>query len=74
MAGTIPAVYEKGVFLPLQPPDLPEHQKVHLLVIPEDPAALAASQRQALAELAGIGQSGRSGISTAHDSYLYGKG
>jgi predicted DNA-binding antitoxin AbrB/MazE fold protein len=73
MAETIPAVYENGVFHPLQPLGLQEHQRVYLLVIPEDPAALVASQRQALADLAGMGSSGRSDISAAHDSYLYRK-
>ena len=71
MADTIPAVYENGVFRPLQSPRLQEHQQVYLLVILEDPAALAASQRQALADLAGIGSSGHNDISAAHDSYLY---
>jgi len=73
MAETIPAIYENGVFRPLQPPSLQEHQRVHLLVILEDPAALAASQRQALEDLAGMGSSGRSDISATHDSYLYRK-
>lgn len=73
MAETIPAVYENGVFRPLQPLGLQEHQQVYLLVIPENPAALAASQRQALADLAGMGSSGRSDLSVAHDSYLYRK-
>lgn len=73
MAEIIPAVYENGVFHPLQPPGLQEHQRVHLLVIPEDPAGLTASQRQALTDLAGMGSSGSSDISAAHDSYLYRK-
>ncbi len=71
MADAIPAVYENRVFRPLQSPRLQEHQQVYLLVILEDPAALAASQRQALADLAGMGSSGHNDISAAHDSYLY---
>lgn len=74
MTETILAVYENGVFRPLQPHGLQEHQRVHLLVILEDLTALAASQRQSLADLAGMGSSGCSDISAAHDSYLYGKG
>ena len=73
MAETLPAVYENGVFRPLQPLGLQEHQQVYLLVIPENPAALAVSQRQALADLAGMGSSGRRDISVAHDAYLYRK-
>jgi len=70
---TIAAIYENGVFRPLQPLQLQEHQEVRIIVITGDSAALAASQRQVLAELAGMGSSGRSDISTAHDSYLYRK-
>ena len=73
MIETIPAVYEKGVLRPLLPLGLQESQRVYLLVIPEDPVTLAASQRQALADLAALGSSGRSDISAAHDSYLYRK-
>lgn len=73
MAETIPAIYENGVFRPLQSPQLQESQQVYLLVISEDPIALAASQRQALADLAALGSSGQSDISATHDSYLYRK-
>jgi predicted DNA-binding antitoxin AbrB/MazE fold protein len=73
MTETIVAVYENGVFRPLQPPHLHEHQEVRIIVITDDSAALATSQRQALADLAGMGNSGNSDISTAHDSYLYRK-
>ena len=73
MPETIEAIYEKGMFRPLRPPALQEHQRVCLLVIPEDLAALAASQRQALLEVVGMGKSDHNDISTAHDSYLYRK-
>jgi len=73
MTKTVPAIYENGVFRPLQPLTLPEHQQVHLLVTPEDPATLASTQRQALADLEDLGSSGRSDIATAHDSYIYQK-
>lgn len=71
MANTIPAIYENGVFRPLQTPGLEEHQRVHLLVIPDDPTALVALQQQALKDLAAISKSDRSDISTSHDAYLY---
>lgn len=71
MAEAILAVYENGVFRPLQSPGLQESQQVYLLVIPEDPEALAVTQRQALADLAALGGSGHSDISIAHDSHLY---
>ena len=73
MANTILAIYENGVFRPLQTPGLEEHQRVHLLVIPDDPTALVALQQQALKDLAAMNKSGRSNISTSHDAYLYRK-
>lgn len=74
MSKTIQAVYEKGVFLPLESPRVEEHQRVVLLVLPEEPGALALSQREALTELAGIGASDCSDTSSFHDRYLYRKG
>ena len=73
MANTILAIYENGVFRPLQTPGLEEHQRVHLLVIPDDPTALVALQQQALKDLAAMSKSGCSDISTSHDAYLYRK-
>jgi predicted DNA-binding antitoxin AbrB/MazE fold protein len=74
MRDTIQAVYENGVLRPLQPPGLQEHQQVYLLVLPEDPSALALSQRQALADVIGLGASGQQTISTDHNTFLYRKG
>jgi predicted DNA-binding antitoxin AbrB/MazE fold protein len=73
MTETIQVIYENGVLRPLQPLSLQEHQEVQLIVITDDLAALVASQRHALADLAGLGSSGHSDISVAHDSYLYRK-
>jgi predicted DNA-binding antitoxin AbrB/MazE fold protein len=70
MAETIEAIYEKGMFRPLRSPGLQEHQRVCLLVLPEAPATLAASQRQALREIVGMGKSDHHDISTAHDACL----
>jgi predicted DNA-binding antitoxin AbrB/MazE fold protein len=74
MAEAIPAVYENGVLRPLQPLGLQEQEQVYVLVMSEEPTTLALSQREALAEFAGIGNSGRFDISADHDSYLYRKG
>ena len=71
MSEMIQAVYENGVLLPLEPLQIEEHQRVHLLILPEEPSLLAASQRKALSDLAGIGDSGLSDISASHDLYLY---
>ena len=73
MTNTILAIYENGVFRPLQTPGLEEHQRVHLLVIPDDPTALVTSQQQALKDLAAMSKSGCSDTSSRHDAYLYRK-
>jgi predicted DNA-binding antitoxin AbrB/MazE fold protein len=70
---TIEAIYENGILRPLRPLQLQEHQAVRLVILTEDMEALAASQKKALLDLAGIGRSGRSDVSTAHDTYLYRK-
>lgn len=74
MAEAIPTVYENGVLRPLQPLSLQEREQVYVLVMTEDLTTLALSQREALAALAGIGNSGKSDVSEEHDSYLYRKG
>ena len=70
MSEMIQAVYENGIFLPLQPPRIEENQRVHLLILSEEPNVLAASQRKAVTELVGIGESGLSDISASHEQYL----
>ncbi len=39
MRKTLTAVYEQGVFRPLEPPDLPEHQRVTLIVSAMPPSS-----------------------------------
>lgn len=70
---TVEAIYENGILRPLRPLQLQEHQAVRLVVLTEDMEALAASQKTALLDLAGIGGSGRADVSTEHDAYLYRK-
>ena len=71
MTKTIVAVYEGGIFKPLQRIDLPEHKHVHLVVMPEEDARLLESQRKELSSIIGIGKSGISDISRRHDKYIY---
>ena len=71
MTKTIVAVYEEGIFKPLQRIDLPEHKHVHLVVIPEEDTRLLESQRKELSSIIGIGKSGISDISRRHDQYIY---
>jgi len=75
MTRTIVAVYERGIFKPLQKIDLPEHKRVHLVVIPEEDTdtKLLESQKKELSSIIGIGigESGISDISRRHDQYIY---
>ena len=74
MTKTIIAVYEGGLFKPLQKIDLPEHKHVHLVVIPEEDARLLESQKKELSRIIGIGESGISDGSSRHDQYIYEEG
>lgn len=71
MSEAIPAIYEDGKFKPLQKVDLPEHKHVHLILMPEDEAALLNSQKKELSKIIGIGRSGKTDVARKHDRYLY---
>ena len=71
MTKTIIAVYEAGIFKPLQKIDLPEHKHVHLVVIPEDDAQLLELQKKELSRIIGIGKSSIGDVSRRHDQYIY---
>ena len=70
MTKTLVAVYEGGIFKPLQKIDLPEHKHVHLVVIPEEDARLLELQKKELSSIIGIRKSGISDISRRHDKYI----
>lgn len=71
MTETISAIYEDGIFKPLQKVDLPDHKHVHLILMPEEEATLINAQRKELSKIIGIGSSGKTDIARKHDSYLY---
>jgi predicted DNA-binding antitoxin AbrB/MazE fold protein len=71
MSEAIPAVYEDGMFKPLQKVNLPEHKHVHLILIPEEEATLLNSQKRELSKIVGIGKSGKTDVARKHDKYLY---
>ncbi|MFZ3060798.1 MAG: antitoxin family protein [Candidatus Methanoperedens sp.] len=71
MSEAIPAIYEDGKFKPLQKVDLPEHKHVHLILMPEEEAALLNSQKKELSKIIGIGRSGKTDVARKHDKYLY---
>jgi len=71
MTKTIIAVYEDGIFKPLEETHLPDHQRVKLKIISEDEGALLQSQKRTLLEVAGMGSSGQNDVARSHDKYLY---
>lgn len=73
MPKIISAIYENGFFKPLENVNLSNHQRVKLEIIPEDEQSLVRSQKKALLEIAGIGNSGSHDIAREHNKYLYRK-
>ena len=73
MSKSISAIYEDGMFKPLQHINLREHQRVKLEIIPELETSLVESQKRALLEIAGMGNSGLTDVARKHNKYLYQK-
>jgi predicted DNA-binding antitoxin AbrB/MazE fold protein len=71
MTETISAIYEGGIFKPLQKVDIPDHKHVHLILIPDEEAPLINAQKKELTKIIGIGSSGKTDIARKHDNYLY---
>jgi predicted DNA-binding antitoxin AbrB/MazE fold protein len=71
MTEAIVAVYEDGIFKPLQTIPLSEHKHVHLVVMPEEDGELLKLQKKELSSIIGIGESGISDVSRRHDQYIY---
>jgi predicted DNA-binding antitoxin AbrB/MazE fold protein len=73
MSILITAIYEDGILRPLQDINLRDNQMVKLEIIPEAETSLVESQKKALLEIAGIGNSGLTDIARRHDKFLYRK-
>ncbi len=71
MTVTIVAVYEDGIFKPLQKITLPEHKRMRLVVIPDEEGELLKLQKKELSSMIGIGEGGVSEVSRRHDQYIY---
>ena len=71
MSKVIRAIYEDGIFKPLEDIHLPDHQRVKLEIISEEEVSLAESQKKSLLEVIGIGSSGLYDVARKHDKYLY---
>ncbi len=70
MPKIIEAIYEDGVFKPLNKPRLKEHEKVELIISTK--AKIDKAVKNALS-IIGIGKSSFKDASTKHDVYLYGQ-
>jgi predicted DNA-binding antitoxin AbrB/MazE fold protein len=74
MATAIKAIYEDGVFKPLEPVDLEEHAEVEVIIPtqtkrdPEDPTGW-----KAIRSLKGIIKGAPSDLAENHDKYIYGE-
>jgi predicted DNA-binding antitoxin AbrB/MazE fold protein len=68
MSKLITAIYEGGIFKPLQDINLRDHQRVKLQIIPEAETSLVESQKKALLEIAGIGNSGLTDVARKHNN------
>jgi predicted DNA-binding antitoxin AbrB/MazE fold protein len=81
MSQTIMAIYEDGVFKPLQKVNIKPHQKAELIIFPEEETdaspkethKLVEFQKKALLKLCGKGNSSLADVGRNHDKYLYQK-
>ncbi len=81
MSQTVTAIYEDGVFKPLQKVNIKPHQEIELTISTkekthfseEELQKLLESQKKAISKFCGVGNSGLSDVSINHDKYLYQK-
>lgn len=74
MAHTIRAIYENGIFRPLDAPDLPEHQQVRLTIDSISPSGQEPPSETRRDPLAGVRQStGISDLAKHFDDYRFGR-
>lgn len=71
MSITVEATYEHGALRPVQPLHLTEGARVRLTI--EDATATSSIILDPLADVIGIGDSGRTDGADQHDKYIYGK-
>lgn len=72
MPQTITAIFENGVFKPLEKVDMPEHKKLKIILANE--VERAASEESSLAGIIDIAKDCYdTDLSIHHDKYLYGE-
>jgi len=72
MIEAITAIYEEGVFKPLQPVQLPEHLSVRITIV-TDEDGMVQTQKRAAQKIMGLGRSGLTTVARQHNEYLYRK-
>ena len=75
MATRIDAIYEHGVFRPTEPVELPEGERVQIVVVSTDALPSASEAARILAEIAALPleTTDDETVSRDHDRYLYGQ-
>jgi len=72
MPQTITAIFENGVFKPLEKVDMPEHKKLKIILANE--VESAGSEESSLAGIIDIAKDcADTNLSIHHDKYLYGE-
>ena len=73
MATQIDAIYEHGVFRPTEPVEMPEGERVRIVVLTPDSVTSTPSPASILAEIAALPLEtvGDDDASIEHDRYLY---
>jgi predicted DNA-binding antitoxin AbrB/MazE fold protein len=71
MTEMISAIYEDGMFKPLQKVNIPDHKHVHLILMPDEEVTLLKAQKKEMSKIIGIGSSGKTDIARKHNKYLY---
>lgn len=71
MSKVVEAIFENGVFKPLNEINLKNHQHVRIEILIEDDELSLADQKRILLQFAGIKGSNSNDVSRNHDRYLY---
>ena len=73
MSKVIEAIFENGIFRPLNEPNLKNHQRVRIEIFSEENGASVETQKKILLEFAGLGEGPFTDVARNHDRYLYPK-
>ncbi|MBS3919775.1 MAG: antitoxin family protein [Deltaproteobacteria bacterium] len=71
MSKIIEAIFENGIFRPINEPHLKNHQRVRIEILSEDDEYSVEAQKKVLLEFAGLRKSNATDGARNHDRYLY---